>query len=88
MGHMLPHAFTADGSFVFTLENAISHLINRLYGGSPFPTTPQSQTTPKKVERNSEIRAKYEAGTSVPDLARKYGVSKKRIYQILRGKRR
>jgi hypothetical protein len=88
MGHMLPHAFTADGSFVFTLENAVSRLVNRLYGGLPLPTTPQSQATPKQLERNAEIRAKYEAGTSVPDLAKEYGISTKRVYQILRGKRK
>ena len=88
MEHMLPHAFTADGSFVFTLENAVSRLINQLHRGVPFPTSPQSQATPKQVERNAEIRAKYEAGTSVPDLAREYGISKKRIYQILRGRRK
>jgi hypothetical protein len=76
MGHTLPHAFTADGSFVFTLENAVSHLVNQLYRGLPFPTSPQSQATPKQVERNAEIRAKYKAGTNVPDLAREYGISK------------
>jgi hypothetical protein len=88
MGHMLPHAFTADGSFVFTLENAVSHLVNQLYHGLPIPTLPRSQATPKQVERNAEIRAKYEAGTSVPDLAREYGISTKRVYQILQGKRK
>jgi hypothetical protein len=88
MGHMLPHAFTADGSFVFTLEGAVSHLVNQLYLGLPLPTSPQSQATPKQVERNAEIRAKYEAGTGVPGLAREYGISTKRVYQILRGKRR
>ena len=85
---MLPHAFTADGSFVFTLENAISHLVNQLYRGLPLPTSPQSQATPKQVKRNAEIRARYTEGTSVPDLARDYGISSKRVYQILRGKRK
>lgn len=88
MGHTLPHAFTADGSFVFPLENAISRLVNRLYGGSPLPTSLQSQATPKQIERNAEIRGKYEAGISVPDLAKEYGISKKRVYQILRGRRK
>jgi len=88
MGHRLPHAFTADGSFVFSLENAISSLVTRLYIGLPVPITPQSQATPKQVDRNAEIRDKYEAGTIVPDLAREYGISTKRVYQILRGKRK
>jgi hypothetical protein len=88
MGHRLPHAFTADGSFIFTLEKAISSLVNRLYGGSPLPTSPQSQATPKQVKRNAEIRAKYKAGTSVPILAKEHGISTKRVYQILRGRRK
>jgi hypothetical protein len=85
---MLPRAFTASGSFVFTLENSVSHLVNQLYRGLPLPTSPQSQATPKQVERNAEIRAKYKAGTSVPDLAKEYGISTKRVYQVLRGKRK
>ena len=88
MGHRLPHAFRADGSFIFTLENAVSHHVNQLYRGLPLPTSPQSQATPKQAERNAEIRAEYKAGTSVPDLARDYGISKKRVYQILQGKRK
>jgi hypothetical protein len=88
MGHRLPHAFTADGSFIFTLEDAISRLVNRLYGGLPFPTRPQSQATPKKVARNAEIRARYKEGVSVPELAREYKISTKRVYQILRGMRK
>lgn len=53
MGHRLPHAFRADGSFVFTLENAVSHLVSQLYRGLSLPTSPQSQATPKQVERNA-----------------------------------
>jgi len=88
MGHWLPHAFRADGSFIFTFEEAVSALVNRLYPGSSTPQSPQSQSTPKKVDRNAEIRAWYAAGMSVPDLAREYGISKNRVYQILRGKRK
>jgi hypothetical protein len=88
MGHRLPHAFTADGSFIFSLEEAISSLVNRLYGDLPLPTSPKSQATPKQVKRNAEIRTRYAQGTSVPDLAREYGISTKRVYQILRRKRK
>jgi hypothetical protein len=88
MGHWLPHAFRADGSFIFTFEEAVFFLVNRLYPGSPTPPPPQSPSTPKKVDRNAEIRARYAAGMSVPDLAKEYGISKNRVYQILRGKRK
>mgnify|MGYP005841499737 CR=1 FL=1 len=81
MGHWLPHAFRADGSFIFTFEEAVSALVNRLYPGSPTPLSPQSQSIPRKVDRNAEIRARYAAGTSVPDLAREYGISGNRVYQ-------
>lgn len=37
MGHRLPHAFRADGSFVFTLEEAVFVLVKRLNRGSPTP---------------------------------------------------
>ena len=88
MGHWLPHAFRADGSFIFTFEEAVSALVNRLYPGSPISSTPLSPNTPKKANRNAEIRALYAAGMSVPDLAKEYGISKNRVYQILRGKRK
>jgi hypothetical protein len=88
MGHWLPHAFRADGSFVFTLEEAVSCLVNRLYSGSPASPSSRSQSTSKKVVRNVEIRARYAQGVSVPDLAREYGISKNRVYQVLRGKRK
>lgn len=79
MRHRLPHALTADGSFIFSLEGAISSLVARLYGGLPLPASPQSQATPKQVKRNAEIRARYAEGTSVPDLAREYSISTKRV---------
>lgn len=88
MGHTLPHAYSAGGSFVFSLENAITRLVDHLYRGLPLPIAPQSQGTPKQEQRNAEVRAKYEAGAGVPDLASEYGVSVARVYQILRGKRR
>lgn len=40
MGHRLPHAFRADGSFIFTSEEAVSALVNRLNFGSPTPQSP------------------------------------------------
>lgn len=88
MGHRLPHAFRADGSFIFTFEEAVAFLVKRLYPGSLLSPAAQSPTTRKKRNRNSEIRARYTQGVSVPDLAREYGISKNRVYQILSGKRK
>ncbi|MCZ7554589.1 MAG: hypothetical protein M5U05_18760 [Anaerolineales bacterium] len=41
-----------------------------------------------KRERNVEIRARYAAGMSVPELARLFGISEQRVHQIVRGKRK
>lgn len=88
MGHRLPHAFRADGSFIFTFEEAVSSLVKRLYPESLPSPTAHAPNTRKKRNRNSEIRARYAQGISVPDLARQYGISKNRVYQILSGRRK
>ena len=67
-----------------TLESAVQCVIARLYAYQPLPTNPVSNSTPKEEERNAEVWAKYAAGMSVPTLAREYGVTKIRIYQILK----
>src|SRR5688572_26260434 len=64
MGHRLPHAFRADGSFIFTFEEAIAFLVKRLYPGSLPSPTAQSPGTRKKRNRDSEIRARYAQGAS------------------------
>jgi DNA invertase Pin-like site-specific DNA recombinase len=88
MGHRLPHAFRADGSFIFTFEEAVASLVKRLYPGAPPSSTAQSPRTRKKRNRNADIRARYAQGVSVPDLAKEYGISRNRVYQILREKRK
>ncbi|MFC1959251.1 helix-turn-helix domain-containing protein [Chloroflexota bacterium] len=37
-------------------------------------------------ERNQAIRARYKTGESLSDLARLFGLSPQRVYQIVRGK--
>lgn len=88
MGHTLPHALSASGSFAFSLANAISHVIGLLYKSAPIPQEPQTDGTKPKKQRNAEIRARYAVGVSVPDLAQEYDISKARVYQILRGRRK
>jgi len=88
MGHMLPYAFTAQGSLIFTLETAVQCILALLYKGLPLPQKPNSGETPRKSTRNEEIKAKYNDGASVPDLAMEYSISINRIYQILGDKRK
>lgn len=88
MGYRLPPAVRADDSFIFSLEEAVSAPVKRLYPGeSPSPTG-QSPRTRKEHRRNSEIGTRYAQGISVPALAREYGISKNRVYQILSGRRK
>ena len=88
MGHTLPHALSASGSFAFTLEDAVRLILDQLYQGVPLPPTPQTDSTKTKSGRNTEIRARYAAGETVPELAEAYGISHQRIHQILQGKRK
>ncbi len=59
-------------------------VIARLYALIPLPEKPVSNKTPKQEERNAEIYARYTEGWSVPKLARVYGITKTRVYQILK----
>lgn len=88
MGHRLPYAFTAQGSLLSSLEYAVSRILALLYKDVPRPQKPKSGKTPRKNSRNNEIKDKYTAGTSVPDLAKAFGISISRVYQVLGGKRK
>ncbi|MBZ0304659.1 MAG: Hin recombinase [Anaerolineae bacterium] len=59
-----------------------------LYKDHPAPNYPVTDLNPPKSQRNEEIRHRYAAGETVPDLAREYGISEQRIHQILQGKRK
>lgn len=43
-----------------------------------------SGRTKKKLDRNEEIKRKYEEGTSVDELADEYEINRRRVYEILR----
>lgn len=70
----------------FDIWLAAFHILGALYD-SPFPTDPQNDLVPEKVERNAEIRARYEAGESVGELAAVFGISEQRVSQIIHGRR-
>ena len=62
--------------------------ISIAYYGRALPTSPVSNGTPKKGDRNAEIRARYQQGETVATLATVFGISEQRVAQILRGQRK
>ncbi len=52
------------------------------------PKKPVSATTPHLVDRNQQIRDRYDAGESLSDLAKAFGISPQRISQIIHGRRK
>ncbi len=86
-GTACPQAFTDWGSFIFDLKSATIYFIKQLYQYTPPPKYPVSDN-PKKRDRNAEIRQRKADGESVPDLAKAFNISKGRVYQILKGKRK
>ena len=75
-----------DHSPLPALENAVSVLLSLLYDADIH--RPITFKTPPKPDRNSEIFNLYAQGWSVPKLSREYGISKPRVYQILKNIRR
>lgn len=70
----------------FDIWLAAFHILNQLYD-SPFPSEPQNDLVPEKVERNAEIRARYEQGETVGELAADFEISEQRVSQIIHGRR-
>ena len=67
---------------------AMALAVSIAYYGRLLPTTPVSDGTPKKGERNADIRARHQQGESVATLADVFGISEQRVSQILRGRRK
>lgn len=66
------------------VSEAVHHLIWLLYQNLNLPQQPLSGKTPSKGERNEEICRLYQQGITVPELAKQFGISKPRIYEILK----
>jgi Mor family transcriptional regulator len=62
--------------------------ISIAYYGRFLPTSPVSDGTRKKGERNAEIRTRHQQGESVATLADVFGISEQRVSQILHGQRK
>jgi hypothetical protein len=88
MGHMLPHAFTAWGSLLFTPQQVTSRLAKILYQSTPLSDLPLNKKTRHEIGRNAEIKKHYTEGKSIRDLAKEYGISMQRVHQILNNKRK
>lgn len=67
----------------FNISRAAAITIARLY-----PSVPESIVSPIKTERKNEIRRLYADGVSIVELARAFGISKQRVDQIIKGKRK
>ena len=85
---MLPQAFNAWGVVFTTPQRCVSYIIGRLYRGQATPQQPQSDKIASKDERNANIRSEYAAGSTLAELAERYGISEQRIHQIIHGKRK
>jgi len=73
-----------DTISVFHLDEAMDRLVWRLYMGRISRSTPITDRTAIKSRRNHRIRARYEAEEGLSELARAYGISKQRVWQIVR----
>lgn len=78
--------FPARVTGLHTLEDAVHAIITRLYAGFSIPDKPVSDKQVAKTERNEQIRKRFERGEGVSALAREYGLSPQRVYQIVHNK--
>ena len=72
-----------DHTAVPQLAEAIEVLLAILYSPEYYIPAPASDNAPK-TERNEELCMLYTQGWSAPGLAVKFGISKARVYQILK----
>ncbi|MBN1285618.1 MAG: LysM peptidoglycan-binding domain-containing protein [Anaerolineae bacterium] len=77
----LPRPFTC-------LEDAARCTLSHLYSEKPPPRAPVTNKSPKKSARNEEICARHAAGETLSDLAKAYGISVQRVWQIVHGNRK
>ncbi len=70
-----------------TASSAAAILLAGLYQNAPRPE-PQNYKIRKRTERNQAIRQRFDKGEDAGSLAAGYGISLKRIYQIIHGRRK
>jgi Mor family transcriptional regulator len=72
-----------NGPVLKSVNSAVSYILAKL---NSLPSLPDLTLTTR--ERNIIIRARYAAGESQAELARQFGISYQRVYQIVRGRRK
>lgn len=82
-GTQVPHSGLGFPS-VPSLEEAVQRILSLVYAHTPLPSQPISGREPPKTERNLEVARLYSLGVSVPELAKHFGISVQRVYQILK----
>jgi len=65
------------------VQLAVRHLLKLLY-----PTPAQPDKALSFAERNQAIRERHEAGESLSQLARAFGISSQRVQQIIKKRRK
>ena len=66
-----------------SVNSAIQRLLECHYWGIPLQAKPISHKTPTKEIRNRRIREQFAEGESIADLARDYGLTAQRMFQII-----
>jgi DNA-directed RNA polymerase specialized sigma subunit len=64
----------------FDISDATNILLHRLYQDA-ISVIPSKRP---KAERDAMIRQRYEAGETMAELAKAYGISEQRVHQIIR----
>ncbi|MBE2271230.1 MAG: helix-turn-helix domain-containing protein [Anaerolinea sp.] len=82
----MPH-MEFDLTSVHIVEQASMFLIAILYCNEGISPPLVNNKIQKESQRNQEICERYEAGEGVQDLAKAFGISDKRVYQVLRDTR-
>ncbi len=70
------------------VDAAVIRFLHMLYADQQETTFPINNKTPKESSRNVEIIAAYEVGTSLGELAERYGITKQRVHQIVNRRRK
>jgi Mor family transcriptional regulator len=68
--------------------DAVNFGLFLMYIGQKLPSSPLTDHTPVKLERNCQVRTRYAKGETVVELAEAFGISQQRISQILRDQRK